>query len=610
MVTGPRHWRWYRAGAASALVACGAALACGASAADARPNTAKTPARNVVFEASALSGGRLVVAGTARPFRPGTHQPCVESSYTDPDCGEALPIVARYRANGELDRSFGNARGYALLSEPDVSVVDTAVDSRRRILVLTWDYNSADIPSVTRLTPSGEPDESFGTGGSADLKPDFRPGIGGHPLALDSLDRLLIAGVTLASGSHGELEALRLRTDGFVDTSFGTDGVARIEVDPSAEVSVGESATVRTDGRILVAGSADRSSSSKPALAQFNPDGTPDPTFGLGGGIAYALPEPAPRPAGPGPVAYRATDVAAASDGGAIVGLGMAPIFPDLHGSCGQASLLKTAAGGQLDPEFGVGGRGEVVDCDTASGLALLDEGGAFVVGSEYVYLGPSKLVQARYTPQGQLGPRFEPNPMRSMIAGLGSSASSVQLLRAGTIVTVGSAHIPHCIPVRGARGSSGCSVGLLVAQAPDGSIERSFGTRGVATLPATRICADPVDLCPFPYRRRFVHLARRGLARDNILDRTGFSTHLECPAEVIERCRFEVRFSVAGPNREVATMRDAVRPGTESLEQVSLGRGPATAVRRSRKLRVVGVVDTDHQRPARVIRRVRVYLR
>ena len=75
---------------------------------------------------------------------------------------------------------------------------------------------------------------------------------------------------------------LRVAADGTSDSTFGTDGVARLDFAGFAD---GANAVIQqTDGKLVLAGVAELTFGIQDiALARFNADGTLDATFGNGG---------------------------------------------------------------------------------------------------------------------------------------------------------------------------------------------------------------------------------------------------------------------------------------------------------------------------------------
>jgi uncharacterized delta-60 repeat protein len=80
----------------------------------------------------------------------------------------------------------------------------------------------------------------------------------------------------------------RYNTNGTLDTTFGGTGYTRLDIDGASTVT-NEAAfdmSIQPDGKIVVAGREFLQSATETEnilVARFNPDGTPDTSFGTGG---------------------------------------------------------------------------------------------------------------------------------------------------------------------------------------------------------------------------------------------------------------------------------------------------------------------------------------
>jgi uncharacterized delta-60 repeat protein len=108
------------------------------------------------------------------------------------------------------------------------------------------------------------------------------------------VENILIGGfVTDARGNVFAIQ--RYNADGSLDTSFGDQGLATIDIatGPFAAPITDEQAlalAVRPDGRIVAVGYASSTAAGGIALAQFTRDGQPDPQFGHGGRVYVEYP--------------------------------------------------------------------------------------------------------------------------------------------------------------------------------------------------------------------------------------------------------------------------------------------------------------------------------
>ncbi|MEU0663948.1 calcium-binding protein [Streptomyces lavendulocolor] len=177
--------------------------------------------------------------------------------------------VARYNSDGTLDTTFG---GDGTVTT-DIGGFDVAwglaVQADGKIVTAGW---SGSDMAVARYNSDGTLDTTFGGDGTVTTD------IGGTDQArwvtLQTDGKIVTAGV--ANG--GDTAVARYNADGTLDTTFGGDGTVTTDIggtDRATEVSL------QADGKIVTAGVANGDT----AVAQFNPDGTLDTTFGGDGTV-------------------------------------------------------------------------------------------------------------------------------------------------------------------------------------------------------------------------------------------------------------------------------------------------------------------------------------
>lgn len=221
-----------------------------------------------------LSDGKLVVSGAKK-------------SKTGTDRDHAM---VRLDASGKLDTSFGEqgvlsfdlsmqgADARALLVLPDDSVIGSG-----------YSKNASGVvgPVVYKVTKAGKLDTDFGTGGV------FHQAVLPHTTEAYAVALQGESLVTLGYGKAAETESLdwlslRLSKDGKLDTTYGDQGVAR--VDCAGFNDNGRSVLTLPDGKILLMGSGRSDASSADAmLALLTKDGVADPSFGPSGKRVFDL---------------------------------------------------------------------------------------------------------------------------------------------------------------------------------------------------------------------------------------------------------------------------------------------------------------------------------
>jgi uncharacterized delta-60 repeat protein len=280
---------------------------------------------------------------------------------------------------GALDAGFG-AGGTVLTDFPglqSIAVAGAALQPDDKIVIAgttsspgspgngltesneaTWDL------AVLRYNPDGSPDATFGTGGH--VTGHFGSALYGaaEGVALQADGKILVAGYASPRYEIRQDFALaRYNPDGSLDTGFGSGGT--VLTDFGGAIDKARSVAVQADGKIVVAGFAeDLSSPASIGVARYNPDGSPDATFGSAGKVTTPT-------AGSGVTAT----VALKSDGRIVVVATYGHDSSDVNHD--SFIVAQYDARGNLDDGFGSHGTvvSEPVISNTASGLAVQADG-------------------------------------------------------------------------------------------------------------------------------------------------------------------------------------------------------------------------------------------
>ncbi len=191
------------------------------------------------------------------------------------DCDSAVAL-ARYLPNGRLDTSFnGDGKvetdlggsldeARALVLQADGKAVVAGTDGESFALARYQTNGSLD----PAFTGDGTVTTSFGSSEAE-----------ASGLAVQPDGKLVVAG-QVADG--GNIALARYLSDGRMDSTFSGDGIVIVDFggdDRAAAV------LVDADSRLVVAGTTDVSTTRDVVLARFQPDGSPDATFGPAGKI-------------------------------------------------------------------------------------------------------------------------------------------------------------------------------------------------------------------------------------------------------------------------------------------------------------------------------------
>ncbi len=222
---------------------------------------------SVATSAATDPQGRLVVGGSNCD---------VFENSGDPDfpCRFAL---ARYRADGSLDGSFnGNGRVVSSFGTY-ASLSSVAIDSKGRILAAGTQCEGTCSFLVARYRANGHLDSSFGDGGSRTIK--FGVQNEAKSMAIDHEGRIVVVGRT-GIGGPSQFAVARYLPSGNLDHSFGAGG--KVTTGFGSEDAGARSVAIDARGRIIAAGFGDHTF----ALVRYRSNGDPDPSFGGDGKLA------------------------------------------------------------------------------------------------------------------------------------------------------------------------------------------------------------------------------------------------------------------------------------------------------------------------------------
>jgi uncharacterized delta-60 repeat protein len=298
--------------------------------------------------------------------------------------------LVRYQANGKLDDSFGTA---GKVVTDFLTALAVRVAPAGRILVAGGHGTQF---ALARYLSSGSLDSSFGAGGR--MLSDF----GASVRAVTFLPN----GTILAVGTPtpGVFQVARYRENGTLDQSFGGGGKASVSFGSLGGANL---IAVGRSGKIVVAGAVlSLDGKQRLAVARFNPNGTPDSSFGSGGKATVDVPGD-----------YHALGVDA---DGRIIAAGL--VVGGLPGWSFVVTRLRQDGG--LDTGFGPGGVvvtdfGDASFADAES--LVIDSAGRIVVA------GQSDLgafVLARYLTDGSLDPTFGFEGRLTTVVASGSGSS------------------------------------------------------------------------------------------------------------------------------------------------------------------------------------------
>ena len=393
--------------------------------------TVRTDFAGNIDEANAVAiqpNGQIVAAG---------------SSFSNSKTVEDF-IVARYNANGSLDKRFGkNGKITTDFFRNVDSITAIAIQADGGIIVagfaqLPGNGGNPRVFALARYRSDGQPDTSFGNGGV--LTTSF----GGNFAAASAImlqpdGKIVVAGTVDFNpdvpGSGLDFALARYNASGTLDGSFGKGG--KVVFDFFGSFDQANAAVLQPDGKIIVVGSASYDSANRDigfALARFNTDGSTDFGFGSGGKQITDF-------FGAG---AKANGVVLQADG-KFVAAGTAsdsstrPVATDI-------ALARYNADGSLDAGFGIGGETAIPFPDSATeqgnALALSADGKIIVAGAAFkTFATPPDFALVRYNSDGSIDTGFgSGGRITTDLAGGTDEAKAVAIQSDGMVVAAGRA--------------------------------------------------------------------------------------------------------------------------------------------------------------------------
>lgn len=191
--------------------------------------------------------------------------------------------VLRLSSNGALDEGFGSSGIVTMPSGSAGFAFDLAIQADGKIVVAGHTYsNGAPQVAVIRLTKTGAPDGTFGTGGLVET--NLSEGTdAAHGVAVQADGRIIVAGYAAVGAELSHPILVRYAVDGNLDGSFGTNGVVFVDTD---EIGLAEAIVIQPDAKISIAGGIGGTF----MLARFGTSGILDESFGKGGVVRTSIP--------------------------------------------------------------------------------------------------------------------------------------------------------------------------------------------------------------------------------------------------------------------------------------------------------------------------------
>jgi len=377
------------------------------------------------------------------------------------------PSAAR-AADGDLDPTFGTGGKVTTDLKRSTDLAKAVADQADgKLIVVGQTYQNNDFSgedfAVARYNTNGTLDSTFGSRGR--VRTDF-PGLAAvaSSVVIQPDGKIVVAGGAFPLFTFaGDFKVVRYNPDGSLDTSFGSGGIVTTTF--PGDGSYAFAVALQADGKIIAAGTdfvdfnpGDMSDTDF-ALERYNPDGTPDATFGNGGQVTTDF----------GGKEDDTFSVLIQSDG-KIVAVGSTNDPTKYY----DFAAVRYLSNGTIDATFGVAGKVQtdfgVRGFDQALSAALQPDGKIVAAGFAISVDGiRENFAVARYTSSGVLDTTFSSDGLMQIDFGsCCQDAYTVLLQSDGKIITVG---FPNS--------ESSDSDFLLARLNSTGSLDTTFGIGG-----------------------------------------------------------------------------------------------------------------------------------
>jgi len=360
----------------------------------------------------------------------------VGTTYKNNDYSDEDFAVARYNSDGTLDNTFGNhgkvttdfpglaAVASSVVIQPDGKIV--VVGGAFPLFTFLGDFE------VVRYNANGSLDTSFGNGG---IVTTSFPGQGSYAfsVALQPDGKIIAAGTDFVDfssedNSNTDFALERYNPDGTPDITFGSDGQVTTDFDGFNDDVF--SILVQSDGKLVAVGSAKNPTNFYDfALTRYLIDGTIDTAFGVAGKVRTDF----------GDHNFDQARSAVLQPDGKIVAAGFAI---SQNGGTENFAVARYSSAGILDSGFSTDGMMQVSFgscCQSANKVLLQSDGKIVVVGYPNSESSDSDFTLARLDSTGALDPSFGVGgKVRTSFGDLNGGANGATLQPDGKIVAVG----------------------------------------------------------------------------------------------------------------------------------------------------------------------------
>lgn len=291
----------------------------------------------------------------------------------------------------------------------------------------------------------------------------------GRGVALDAQDRLVIAATVTYSGfnpktfqtsQRSRAALVRLNSDGTLDATFGTNGIA---VATSTTFDDATDVLIQTDGKIVVGGNSGATTTSPDfAILRFNQDGTPDTSFGTNGKVTSNIRN-----------GYDQLLRLALAPDNKIIAAGYATNYNFVYPIAADLVVARYTDAGTLDTTFGAAGKltyDRAGNFDSVSAISFTRDSRIMLAGVVTGSDGKSLGAFLRLNQNGTYDTTF--------------GANSTGIVTTDKLIPTGGIHAQpgNLFVVAGTTGATPNTNIAIARFRADGTLDPNFGTAGITT--------------------------------------------------------------------------------------------------------------------------------
>ncbi len=376
--------------------------------------------------------------------------------------GLAIALSLAAGCSPLLDTGFGDGTGVLTLDDP-VGVSDNIPGA----VAVQPDgkivvlFSNSAYLSIVRLEPDGTLDDTFGTDGRLDT--GLNGGWSCADLEVQADGKYLVSSYLYPGSASG---VTRYNPDGSLDTSFGVGGSTAVDIDAPDETC---DLALQPDGKIVAA--VDDHNTGM-MLTRWNADGTVDTGFGTNGFAENWVQDRPTHPA----LRQWTTAIAVLPDGRIVAAGGGTEHVDPASNPPRHVVVARFNPDGSIDTTFGRQG-GRIDDLGgTAVDMAARPDGRILVTGTvhpRYSSNGEAQFFLAQYDAAGTRDATFGAGGLAHAVDD--GSAKAVTLLADDKILVVGG-EWPD------AHGTDPHDGLILIRYLGDGRLDDSFGQHGIST--------------------------------------------------------------------------------------------------------------------------------